>query len=92
LLEHGVEVDAPMFGRVPREPPRRLLELPLAADAVAAACLVPRDRDVHEPLVEVALLCGGRAPRQLELLVGGEELARADQIEAALEETVLRLD
>jgi hypothetical protein len=80
-----------MRGRVRREPPLRLLELALAADAVAAAGLVPRDRDVHEPLVEVALLVGGGPPRQLELLVGREELPGADQLEPALEETVLRL-
>jgi hypothetical protein len=60
------------------EAPRRLLELALAADPVPAAGLVPRDRDVDEPLVEVALLRRRRAPRQLELLVRGEELAAAN--------------
>ena len=66
-----------------------LLQLPLAADAVAAAGLVPGDGDVDEALVEVALLFGRRAPRVLELLVGGEELAAADQVEASFE--LLRL-
>ena len=47
--------------------------------------LVPGDRDVDEPLVEVALLGRRRAPRELELLVRGEELSAPDQLEAALE-------
>jgi hypothetical protein len=63
------------------EAPGRLLELPLAADAVAAGGLVPRDRDVDEPLEEVALVGLGRTPGVLELLVGGEELAPPDQVE-----------
>jgi hypothetical protein len=60
------------------EPPCRLLELALAADPVPAAGLVPRDGDVDEPLVEVALSRLRRAPRQLELLVRREELAAPD--------------
>jgi hypothetical protein len=60
------------------EAPRRLLELALAADPVPTAGLVPRDRDMDEPLVEVALLRRRRAPRQLELLVRSEELAAAN--------------
>jgi hypothetical protein len=70
--------------RVRPEAPRRLLELTLAADPVPAAGLVPRDRDVDEPLVEVALLRRRRAPGQLELLVRGEELAAPDQLDAFL--------
>jgi hypothetical protein len=62
----------------------RLRELPLAADAVAAPRLVPGDGDVDEPLKEVPLLRGSRAPRGLELLVGREILASPDQIDAAL--------
>jgi hypothetical protein len=58
--------------------------LPLAADPVAAARLVPRDRDVDEPLEEVSLGVGRRAPRVLERLVCLEERAGADQLEAAL--------
>jgi len=64
------------------EPAGGLLQLPLAADAVAAARLVPGDGDVDEALEEVALLRLGRAPGVLELLVGGEELAPADQFQA----------
>ena len=69
------DVDALVPWGIRAEAPRRLLELALAADAVPAAGLVPRDGDVDEPLVEVALLRRRRAPRQLELLVRGEELA-----------------
>jgi len=64
--------------------------LPLAADAVAAAGLVPRDGDVDEPLEEVPLLRRGGAPRQLQLLVRGEELAAADQFQAGGEVVRLR--
>jgi hypothetical protein len=70
--------------RVARKASRRLLQLPLAADAVAAARLVPGDRDVDEALEEVALRLAGRPPRGLELLVRREELAGPDQLEAAL--------
>jgi hypothetical protein len=62
------------------ESPRRLLELALAADPVPAPDLVPRDRDVDEPLVEVALLRRRRPPCELELLVRGEELAAPNQL------------
>jgi hypothetical protein len=72
-------------GRVRAEPARRLLELPRAADAPTAAGLVPRDRDVDEPLEEVALRLVGRAPGELELLVRLEVAARADELEAAKE-------
>ena len=74
-----------MIGRVRPEPPGRLLELPLAADAVPAAGLVPRDREVDEALEEVALLGRRGPPDVLELLVGGEVLAVANQVESALE-------
>jgi len=60
--------------RVPLEAPSCLVQLSLAADAVATAGLVPRDRDVHEPLEEVALVQLGRAPGVLEQLVRGEVL------------------
>jgi hypothetical protein len=70
--------------RVGREAPASLLELALAADPVAAARLIPGDRDVHEALVEVALLRLGGAPRRLELLMGLEVFAAADQVDAAL--------
>jgi hypothetical protein len=74
-------------GRIRRQPPDRLLELALGADAPPAAGLVPRDRDVDEPLEEVALLGRRRAPGQLELLVRGEVLAGADQLEPGKEPT-----
>jgi hypothetical protein len=67
-----------------REPPGCLLELPLAADTVPAAGLIPGDRDVHEALEEVLLRGIGCTPGQLELLVRGEELAAPDQLEAGL--------
>jgi hypothetical protein len=70
---------------VRRQPAAGLLELALATDLVAPAGLIPRHRDVHQPLEEVALFRLGRAPRVLELFVGGEELAAADQLEAVLE-------
>jgi hypothetical protein len=65
------------------EPARGLLELPLAARLVAAACLVPGDDDVDEPLEEVLLGGLGRAPGVLECLVRGEVLAGAGEIEPA---------
>jgi hypothetical protein len=66
------------------EPSLRLLELALAADPVPAPGLVPRDGDVDEALEEVPLLGRCRAPRQLELLVRGEELAAPDELYALL--------
>ncbi len=74
-----------MRGGERRESPRGLLELPLAAHSLAAACLIPGDGDVDEPLEEVTLLGGRGAPGELELLVSGEELSAPDQIEAAQE-------
>jgi len=67
------------------EPPPRLLQLPLAADAVPAFGLVPRHRDVDEALEEVALAVRRGAPGVLERLVRLEERAGADQLEAARE-------
>jgi len=64
-------------GRVRTEAPLSLLELALAADAVAAARLVPGDSDVDESLEKVALRRLGRAPRVLQFLVCREELAPA---------------
>ncbi len=72
-----------MLRRVAPEPARGLLQLTLATDPVAASGLVPGDGHMDEPLVEVAFLGRRRAPRVLEFLVGGEELAAADQIQAA---------
>jgi hypothetical protein len=66
------------------EPPRCLLELPLAPGAVAAAGLVPRDDDVHEALEEVLLGRVGGTPRVLERLVRLEVLAGPRELEALL--------
>lgn len=71
-----------MRRRVRAEAPRRLLELALGADPVAPPGLVPRDRDMDETLEEIALGGGRGAPRELELLVRGEERAAPDQLEA----------
>jgi hypothetical protein len=67
-------------GGVGREPSDRLHELPLGADLASAPCLVPRDGDVDEALEEVPLVRRRGAPGELELLVRGEVLAAADQL------------
>src|SRR6266550_3246338 len=66
------------------EPTQRLGELPLGTDLAPAPGLVPGHRDVHQTLEEVTLLGGRRAPGILELLVRGEVLAGADQLDACL--------
>ena len=85
LREERGDVEAAVRGRVGPQAPRGLLELALAADAVAASGLVPGDGDVDEPLEEVALRRVGRSPGVLESLVGGEVLAAPDELEPALE-------
>ena len=85
LGEQRHEVDATMGGRVGREPANRLRQLALGCDGTASPRLIPRDRDVHEALKEVAFLRRRGAPLVLELLVRGEVLAGADQREPALE-------
>jgi hypothetical protein len=72
-------------GREGAEPPGCLLELALAAGAVAAPGLVPGDDDVDEALVEVLLGRVGGAPRVLERFVRGEVLPGAGEVEPALE-------
>src|ERR671936_2754296 len=84
LLEHRRDVDSFVPRRIGGQAPRRLLELSLAPDAVAATGLVPGDGDVDEPLVEVPLRGRSGPPRRLELLVRGEELAAADELETRL--------
>ena len=74
-----------MAGRERAEPPGCLLELALAAGAVVAPGLVPGDRDVDETLEEVSFGRVRRAPRILERLVRLEVLARAGEVEAAVE-------
>jgi hypothetical protein len=85
LLEQARHVHSSMGGRVGREPPRRLLELPLAADAVFPSGLVPGHGDVNEPLKEIALLELRGAPRLFEDLVRRKVLAAADQVETVVE-------
>ena len=84
LLQERLKLEPAMLGRVRRQPPERLGQLTLGADAPAAARLVPGDRHVHEPLEEVAFVLRRRAPGVLELLVRGEILAGADQLDARL--------
>jgi hypothetical protein len=83
--EQAGDVDTAVGGPVGLQASGRLLQLPLAADAVPTAGLVPRDGDVDEALEEVALGRLGRAPDVLEDLVGGEVLAAVDEREPALE-------
>jgi hypothetical protein len=83
--QHGRDVDVPVPRRVRRQAAVGLRELALAADAIAAAGLVPGDRHVDEPLEEVPLRPLGRAPGVLECLVRGKELSAADQVEALCE-------
>lgn len=90
LREHRRDVDAAVLGRERGEPSGCLLELALAADTVPATRLVPRDGDVDQPLEEVLFRRLRGAPRQLELLVRGEELAAADQVEPVLEIAIRR--
>ena len=79
------DVQAAVRRSVGAEPPRRLLELPLAAYFVSAPGLVPGDRDVDEALEEVALRRLGRSPGVLEHLVGVVVAAGPDQLEPSRE-------
>ena len=83
MLEDRCDRDAAVLRREGDEAAYGLLQLPLAADPVPASGLVPGDRDVDEALLEVALVRRRGAPGVLELLVGGEELAAANQIQAS---------
>ena len=85
MPQQRVDVNAAVLRHVARQPPAGFLQLPAAADGVAATRLVPGHRDVHEPLAEVALRGLGRAPFVLEYLVRGEELAAANQLETRRE-------
>ena len=73
-----------MLRRVRREAACGLLELTLAADALASARLVPRHRDVHEALEKVPFERLGGPPGVFERLVRGEVLAPLEQREASL--------
>ena len=83
LAQQRRDVHAAMFGAERPEPASSLLELPLAACLVAAACLVPGHDDVHEPLEEVLLGGVGGTPGVLERLVRGEVLAGSGEVEPA---------
>ncbi len=74
-----------MCRRIAPQPSRRLLELALAAGAVAAFRVEPRDGHVNESLQEVPLLGRRISPLVLELLVRLEVLTAANQLQAALE-------
>lgn len=84
LREHRGDVDVAMGGRVRTEPSHRLLQLALAAVPVRTPGLVPGHRDVNQSLEEVALAFLRRPPRELELLVCGEELAATDKVNPLL--------
>jgi len=62
-----------------------LCQLPFAAVSVPALRVEPGDRDVYEPLQEVAFFRRRVAPLVLELLVRLEVGAVADQFQAAVE-------
>ncbi len=85
LVQDAAHVKAPVLGSVRGEALGRLLELALAPGPVAAARLIPGDRDVDQALEEVALVRVGSAPGILQRFVRGEELARADQVDPSLE-------
>ena len=74
-----------MRGRVRAEAPRRLLQLARRAGRVAARRVVPRDRDVDEPLEEVPLGLRGVAPFVLQRLVGVEPSLVAHQPDSLLQ-------
>src|SRR5215213_10410810 len=83
LREDGLEVDTTMGRRERPQAPFGLHQLPLAADPVATAGLVPRDGHVHEALEEVLFRRVGRPPRVFERLVRLEVGAVAHQPEPA---------
>src|SRR5262245_583971 len=74
-----------MLGRVRPEPPRRLVELTLAAGSVPALSVQPGDGDVDESLQEVALVRGRGPPLVLEFLVRIEVAPGADELQPSLE-------
>jgi len=65
--------------RIRCEAPTRLRELAFGTVSVPASGMVPGDRDVDEPLQEVALGRGCRTPFVLELLVRLEVATLPDQ-------------
>ena len=83
LRQERLEVETAVRRRVRRQAADRLRKLPLGANAAPAPSLVPGDGDVDEALEEVALLGRCCAPSVLELLVGREIIAAADQLDAS---------
>ncbi len=84
LPAQGADVDAAVSRLEGLQAPHPLLELPRGGHWAPPACLVPGDRDMNEPLVEVALCRRGPAPHELELLVGLEVAAGANVIKSCL--------
>ena len=82
VVQDRVDIDPAMTRAVAVEASLGLHELPLAAVAVSALGVKPRDGDVDEPLEEVALGSRRRAPLVLECLVRLEVRAVADQLES----------
>jgi hypothetical protein len=80
LGKQRFELEAAVSRRERLEPAHCLRQLALGADLASTPGLVPGNRDVNETLEEVALLGGRRAPRVLELLMGGEVLAGPDEL------------
>jgi hypothetical protein len=85
LCEQRLELDSSMRRRIGLESADRFAELPFHCNRARATGLVPRDRDVNEPLEEVAFLCRRGAPHLLENFVCGEILAGANQRDPARE-------
>ena len=69
---------------VGREPPQRLLPLPLLRHGAPTRRLVGRDHHVDEPLEEVALRLRAAPPGVLERLVCLEERAASGELEPPL--------
>ncbi len=82
LTEHRIDIDPPVRWPVPVESDHGLLELSTRARRVPFRRVVPRHRDMDEPLKEVPLLLGRLAPLLLERLVCIEPTARAHPFEA----------
>lgn len=71
-----------MARRIRGEAPASLRELAGRPVAVAPTRVVPGDRDVHEPLQEIALVRRCRTPLVLERLVRFEKSSRPDEAQA----------
>jgi hypothetical protein len=71
-------------GLVGGEPVQCLDPLALGGDRPATAQLVGGHDDMHEPLEEVTLRIGARAPRRFERFVSLEELSAARELQAVL--------